>query len=108
MIISLDKIEREDFLRKQRTFDNGSIPHQIHLQEMHAILRRQGDYYPFLKRTKIELKILTFRIPYYVGPLARKDSRFSWAEYHSDEKITPWNFDKVIDKEKSAENLLHA
>lgn len=103
----LDKIEREDFLRKQRTFDNGSIPHQIHLQEMHAILRRQGDYYPFLKENQDRIeKILTFRIPYYVGPLARKDSRFSWAEYHSDEKITPWNFDKVIDKEKSAEKFI--
>lgn len=103
----LDKIEREDFLRKQRTFDNGSIPHQIHLQEMHAILRRQGDYYPFLKENQEEIeKILTFRIPYYVGPLARKDSRFAWAEYRSDEKITPWNFDKVIDKEKSAEKFI--
>lgn len=103
----LDKIEREDFLRKQRTFDNGSIPHQIHLQEMHAILRRQGDYYPFLKKNQEEIeKILTFRIPYYVGPLARKGSRFAWAEYHLDEKITPWNFDKVIDKEKSAEKFI--
>ena len=103
----LDKIEREDFLRKQRTFDNGSIPHQIHLQEMHAILRRQGEHYAFLKENQVKIeKILTFRIPYYVGPLARKDSRFSWAEYHSDEKITPWNFDKVIDKEKSAEKFI--
>ena len=103
----LDKIEREDFLRKQRTFDNGSIPHQIHLQEMHAILHRQGDYYSFLKENQDRIeKILTFRIPYYVGPLARKDSRFAWAEYHLDEKITPWNFDKVIDKEQSAEKFI--
>ena len=95
----LDKIDREDFLRKQRTFDNGSIPHQIHLQEMHAILRRQEEHYPFLKENqdKIE-KILTFRIPYYVGPLARKGSRFAWAEYKADEKITPWNFDDILDK----------
>lgn len=103
----LDKIDREDFLRKQRTFDNGSIPHQIHLQEMHAILRRQGEHYPFLKENqdKIE-KILTFRIPYYVGPLARKGSRFAWAEYKADEKITPWNFDDILDKEKSAEKFI--
>lgn len=103
----LDKIDREDFLRKQRTFDNGSIPHQIHLQEMHAILRRQGEYYPFLKENqdKIE-KILTFRIPYYVGPLARKGSRFAWAEYKADEKVTPWNFDDILDKEKSAEKFI--
>ncbi|EHJ52063.1 type II CRISPR RNA-guided endonuclease Cas9 [Streptococcus macacae] len=103
----LDKIDREDFLRKQRTFDNGSVPHQIHLQEMHAILRRQGEYYPFLKENqdKIE-KILTFRIPYYVGPLARKGSRFAWAEYKADKKVTPWNFDDILDKEKSAEEFI--
>lgn len=103
----LDKIDRDDFLRKQRTFDNGAFPYQIHLQEMHAILRRQGDYYPFLKENqdKIE-KILTFRVPYYVGPLARKDSRFAWANYCSDEAITPWNFDEVVDKEKSAEKFI--
>lgn len=103
----LDKIERDDFLRKQRTFDNGAIPHQLHLQEMHAILRRQAEYYPFLaeNQDKIE-KILTFRIPYYVGPLARKNSRFAWASYTSDEKITPWNFDEVVDKDKSAEDFI--
>ncbi|MGZ7230809.1 CRISPR-associated endonuclease Cas9 REC1/REC2 domain-containing protein, partial [Streptococcus pyogenes] len=32
----IEKIDREDFLRKQRTFDNGSIPHQVHLDEMKA------------------------------------------------------------------------
>lgn len=103
----LEKIKREDFLRKQRTFDNGSIPYQIHLQEMHAVLRRQGEFYPFLKENqdKIE-RILTFKIPYYVGPLARKDSRFAWAEFKSDEKITPWNFEEVVDKEVSAEKFI--
>lgn len=86
----IDKIDREDFLRKQRTFDNGSIPHQIHLQEMHAIIRRQAEFYPFLAKNqdKIE-KILTFRIPYYVGPLARGKSEFAWLNRKSDEKIRP-------------------
>ena len=75
----LDKIEREVFLRKQRTFDNGSIPHQIHLQEMNTILRRQGEHYPFLKENKEKIeKILTFRIPYHVGPLARGNRDFAW------------------------------
>lgn len=104
----LDKIEREDFLRKQRTFDNGSIPHQIHLQEMHAILRRQGDYYPFLKENQDRIeKILTFRIPYYVGPLARGKSDFAWLSRKSANKITPWNFDEIVDKESSAEAFIN-
>ncbi|MCY7171738.1 type II CRISPR RNA-guided endonuclease Cas9 [Streptococcus gallolyticus subsp. gallolyticus] len=104
----LDKIKCEDFLRKQRTFDNGAFPYQIHLQEMCAILRRQGNHYPFLKENKARIEdILKFRIPYYVGPLARKDdSRFAWAEYYSDEAVRPWNFEEVVDKDKSAENFI--
>ncbi|MSU86313.1 type II CRISPR RNA-guided endonuclease Cas9 [Streptococcus dysgalactiae subsp. dysgalactiae] len=103
----LAKLNREDLLRKQRTFDNGSIPHQIHLGELHAILRRQEDFYPFLKdnREKIE-KILTFRIPYYVGPLARGNSRFAWMTRKSEETITPWNFEEVVDKGASAEAFI--
>ena len=104
----LDKIEREDFLRKQRTFDNGSIPHQIHLQEMSAILRRQGKHYPFLKenREKIE-KILTFRIPYYVGPLARGNDDFAWLTRNSDQAIRPWNFEEIVDQASSAEDFIN-
>ncbi|HEP1722950.1 TPA: type II CRISPR RNA-guided endonuclease Cas9 [Streptococcus pyogenes] len=103
----LAKLNREDLLRKQRTFDNGSIPHQIHLGELHAILRRQEDFYPFLKdnREKIE-KILTFRIPYYVGPLARGNSRFAWMTRKSEETITPWNFEEVVDKGASAQSFI--
>lgn len=104
----LDKIEREDFLRKQRTFDNGSIPHQIHLQEMNAILRRQGEHYPFLKENKEKIeKILTFRIPYYVGPLARGNGDFAWLTRNSDQAIRPWNFEEIVDKASSAEAFIN-
>ena len=104
----LDKIEREVFLRKQRTFDNGSIPHQIHLQEMNAILRRQGEHYPFLKDNKEKIeKILTFRIPYYVGPLARGNRDFAWLTRNSDQAIRPWNFEEIVDKASSAEDFIN-
>lgn len=104
----LDKIEREDFLRKQRTFDNGSIPHQIHLQEMNAILRRQEEHYPFLKENKEKIeKILTFRIPYYVGPLARGNRDFAWLTRNSDQAIRPWNFEEIVDKASSAESFIN-
>ncbi|WP_216728772.1 type II CRISPR RNA-guided endonuclease Cas9 [Streptococcus sp. FSL W8-0197] len=104
----LDKIEREVFLRKQRTFDNGSIPHQIHLQEMNTILRRQGEHYPFLKENKEKIeKILTFRIPYYVGPLARGNRDFAWLTRNSDQAIRPWNFEEIVDKASSAEDFIN-
>lgn len=102
----LDKIDREDFLRKQRTFDNGSIPYQIHLKELKAIIASQAPFYPFLNENaeKIE-QILTFRIPYYVGPLARGNSRFAWLSRKSDDQIRPWNFKDVIDLSASAESF---
>lgn len=104
----LDKIEREDFLRKQRTFDNGSIPHQIHLQEMNAIIRRQGEHYPFLQENKEKIeKILTFRIPYYVGPLARRNRNFAWLTRNSDQAIRPWNFEEIVDQASSAEEFIN-
>lgn len=104
----LEKIDREDFLRKQRTFDNGSIPYQIHLQEMRAILDKQAKFYPFLAKNKERIeKILTFRIPYYVGPLARGNSDFAWSIRKRNEKITPWNFEDIIDKESSAEAFIN-
>ena len=104
----LDKIEREDFLRKQRTFDNGFIPHQIHLQEMNAILRRQGEHYPFLQENKEKIeKILTFRIPYYVGPLARGNRDFAWLTRNSDQAIRPWNFEEIVDKASSVESFIN-
>lgn len=99
----LDLIEKEEFLRKQRTFDNGVIPHQIHLEELKNIIENQKQYYPFLEENqeKIE-KIVTFRIPYYVGPLANGGSQFSWLERKNTEKITPYNLEKVVDVNKSA------
>lgn len=104
----LEKINREDLLRKQRTFDNGSIPYQIHLQEMRAIIDKQAKFYPFLAKNKEKIeKILTFRIPYYVGPLARGKSDFAWSIRKRNEKITPWNFEDVIDKESSAEAFIN-
>lgn len=104
----LDKIEREDFLRKQRTFDNGSIPHQIHLQEMNTIIRRQGEHYPFLQENKEKIeKILTFRIPYYVGPLARGNGDFAWLTRNSDQAIRPWNFEEIVDQASSAEDFIN-
>lgn len=101
--VFLDKIERENFLRKQRTFDNGFIPHQVHLQELRAILSHQGHFYPFLKENQEKIEtIFTFRIPYYVGPLAKDNSRFAWMDRKTNEPVRPWNFEEVVDKDKAA------
>lgn len=101
----IEKIEQENFLRKQRTYDNGVIPHQVHAEELRAILRKQEKYYSFLKENheKIE-QIFKIRIPYYVGPLAKhnEQSRFAWNIRKSDEPIRPWNMNDVVDENASA------
>lgn len=105
----LEKIEREDFLRKQRTFDNGVIPHQVHVGEFKAILNNQEKYYPFLKEEREKLiSNVTFRIPYYVGPLAQKDNKgeFAWLVRRSEEAITPLNFSDVVDEKASATKFI--
>ena len=114
----MDAFDKQRFLRRLKTSDNGAIYYQLHLEELQAILKNQGKSYPFLKdeANKIE-SLVTFRIPYYVGPLTPKNAardahgkhRFQWSERKEgmeDAVITPWNWDAVIDKNKSAENFI--
>lgn len=112
------RFERQQFLRRLKTSDNGAIYYQLHLEELKAILDNQGRFYPFLKHDAAKIEsLVSFRIPYYVGPLtdrnARKDAqgknRFQWSERKpgmEDAVVTPWNWDQVIDKNKSAENFI--
>lgn len=103
----LVKIDQETYLRKQRTFDNGVIPHQIHLLEMRAILNNQGTFYPFIKENTEKIcQIFKFRIPYYIGPLAQEEGNFAWLTRKSDEPIRPWNFKEVVDEYQSSEDFI--
>lgn len=102
------------FLRRLKTSDNGAIPFQLHREEMRAIIENQKKHYGFLDRDRKKLEsLVSFRIPYYVGPLtqknARKDEagvpRFAWScrvEGQEDAKVYPWNWEEVIDKDRSA------
>jgi CRISPR-associated endonuclease Csn1 len=114
----IEAFGEQRFLRRLKTSDNGSIPHQLHLEELRAIIENQGRFYPFLKEdaSKIE-SLVTFRIPYYVGPLTGKnaakdahgDNRFQWSERKpgmEDAVITPWNWEEVIDRNASAEKFI--
>ena len=56
------------------------------------------------------ISILEYKIPYYVGPLISpiKDnerSKFSWISRKND-KIYPWNFDKVVNLDQTAKNFI--
>ena len=112
------EFEQQRFLRRLKTSDNGSIFYQLHLEELDAILENQGRFYPFLLEEKDKIEsLVSFRIPYYVGPLytknAAKDAhgkqRFAWSKRKpgmEDVRITPWNWEEVIDKDASAEKFI--
>lgn len=69
------KIENGEFLPRITTTDNGKYPYQLNKSELIKIIENQGKYYPFLlertsdNKTYKLVKLLEFRIPYYVGPL---------------------------------------
>lgn len=117
----LNKISDGTFLRKLRTSDNGAIPNQIHAYELEKIIERQGKDYPFLLENKDKLlSILTFKIPYYAGPLAKgNNSRFAWIKRatssdildDNDEdtrngKIRPWNYQKLINMDETRDAFI--
>lgn len=114
----MDRFNREKFLRRLKTSDNGAIPFQLHLEEMNKIIANQGKHHPFLNDEKDKLNSLVdFRIPYYVGPLTKKNARkdpsgklrFAWAERidgKENEPIKPWNWEEIIDKDKSATEFI--
>lgn len=105
----LEAIEQENFLRKQRTFDNGIMPNQLHLREANKILVNQAQYYPFLAQEAEKIKqLISFRIPYYVGPLGNGNSRFEWIQRKDKEatNITPDNFTQTVDAITSAKAFI--
>lgn len=107
--------DEEKFLRRQKTSDNGVYPYQFHLEEMQLIIENQAQHYPFLTKIKPKLEsLVTFRIPYYVGPLTQKGiqrngRKFAWSKRNKDaenQRIYPWNWDSIIDKSASAEAFI--
>lgn len=109
----LSEIELQTLLPLQRIKDNGVIPYQLHLEELKTILKTCGPKFPFLNEVtdgysvaEKLIKMLEFRIPYYVGPLNTHHNvdkgGFAWAVRKAAGRVTPWNFDDKIDREKSA------
>ena len=110
------KLEDKTFLLRTNGSENASIPKQLHLSELRMILNNQAQYYPFLNEidkeynisniNKIE-QIFNFKRPYYVGPLkGSNNSDFNWATVNNDRRVLPWNFNEVVDLNKSAEDFI--
>ncbi len=117
-------------LPKQRGQAKGTIPMQLHANELNIILEKlQRDYPSFAvevagekseynTKAKKILKIHSFRIPYYCGPIVKRKyddngklvpkgkSQFSWADEEISELVYPWNFDELVNKDGRAQNFI--
>ncbi len=126
----LERAERGELLPKQRGQAKGTIPQQLHHNELKIILERLAKDYPsfaeedasedekYNTKCKKILQIHYFRIPYYCGPIVKRKyddegklvsdgkSQFSWANEEINEIVYPWNFDKLVNKEMRADNFI--
>lgn len=121
-------VEAEEFLPRIADTDNGNYPYQLNKEELLKIIKTQGERYPFLLE-KVEsdnpkekeddkyklVKILSFRIPYYVGPLNNSTddtnvkNKNAWICYKLEKTshlINPYNFQKLVDLDASAEQFI--
>lgn len=107
-----EEIKAGTFLTKLKGSENGLIPYQLAYKEVKKILENASAYLPFLKEAQVDglttaekiERTFTFRIPYYVGPLNKKAKHSFIAR--TDEKIYPWNFERVVDLDASAGNFM--
>ncbi|MBQ4529766.1 MAG: type II CRISPR RNA-guided endonuclease Cas9 [Lachnospiraceae bacterium] len=110
----LEQIELDEFLPKLRVRENSVIPYQLHERELKKILANAEKYLPFLREKDESEKsvsekiimLLTFRVPYYVGPL-NPTHEHAWVKRLQTGKVTPWNFEQMVDVEGSAAEFIN-
>lgn len=108
----LIRLKNKEILPRVTSKENGKYPYQLNRDELIKIIENQGEYYPFLlNKTKDNtyklVKLLEFKIPYFVGPLVSKEqSENAWMirnEGKDHVHIDPYNFDEVVNKDQTAE-----
>lgn len=114
VVYILQSIEEGTFMPKQVSKNNATLPYQLNLAELNAILNNLSKYsrYAFLKETDNGVSVadkirslLTFRMPYYVGPVNNHSGKY-WIVRKEDGKILPWNYQQKIDLSQSQENFV--
>lgn len=108
------RLSTDSFMPKQIDGDNRVIPYQLYYHELKTILMRARQYLPFLgvpdkdgytPEEKI-LSVMQFRVPYYVGPLRTDNGEHGWMERKAEGKIYPWNFEDMVDLDKSEQAFI--
>jgi len=114
-----NRIENKDFLIRYASSVNASIPNQLHRDELNRILDNASVKFPYLLekdgdglsvKDKI-MSIMTYKIPYYVGPIPNDENseaigKYSWLVRKESGKVLPWNFEKKVDMNASMEKFI--
>ena len=107
------RILDDTFMPKQTSKENGLLPNILHLKELNDILTNCSKWYPFLETEdesgyavseKVE-QLCKFKVPYYIGPLS-PNAKHKWMVRKKEGRILPWNFDDLVDKDKSSEGFM--
>lgn len=99
------EMDNDDLFPLINSVANAHIPYQLNAAELSAILDCQGRFYPQLLEEKDKImSLLTFRRPYYVGPL--KGDKFGWNTQSIEGRVTPWNFYEKVDTDALAEGFI--
>lgn len=102
-----DMDEENGFMPLLRIYLNGSIPNQLHEEELIMILKQQSKYYPSLSENMDRIRLLcSFRLPYFVGPLNTKSPFQKWLVRSDEKPVTPWNFYQVVNKSETANGFI--
>ncbi len=113
----LSAIEKGDFLNKQRSKTNAVFSNKLYLNEAEKILEVNQEKYPFLKERDASgltnaqkiLKIIEFRVPYFVGPIGEKNGGGRvehWAIKEKELPLRPWTLDKMVDFDRAEESFI--
>lgn len=111
------EMEKNTFLPKQLTASNGIIPNQVHEKELRKILENAESYLGFLQERDASglsvseriLKLFSFQIPYYVGPVSERSAASGgngWVVRKEPGQVLPWNIAEKIDMRATSERFI--
>ena len=110
----LREITEHTLCPRQVNSDNRVIPYQLYYTELKKILENAANYIPLLNAAdeygstadKI-LCMMTFRVPYYVGPLVKKNENDNaWIVRRGEGRILPWTFDELVDADRCEDEFI--
>lgn len=110
-----NRIRDNSFLPKQISTENRVIPYQLYYAELKKILDNASSYLSFLGEKDADgyvtkdkiLSVMRFRVPYYVGPLNKKNNEHAWIVRRAEGRIFPWNFDEAVDLDASEKEFIN-